>query len=627
VQWLATDVPGATPRASFAIDWAALIKGAANKMENTKRNRSLATKFLAMCAFCLVCPAIIPLPAAAAETYQITVERNVPATMRDGVILRADIYRPKAEGKFPVLLTRTPYDKQWQVEFALKAAPRGYVVIAQDTRGQFRSEGEWYPFKYESQDGYDTVEWAAALPYSNGKVGMFGGSYVGATQYLAAIAHPPHLAGICPDVTASNYHDGWTYQSGAFEQWFDESWASGFAADSMERRVNEARDVVAWSKALPLNEYPLIAKPTTVSLAPYFLDWLAHPNFDDYWKRWSIQDHYAEIQVPVFSQGAWYDIFQGGTLRNYIHLKTEAGSDAARHGQRLLVYIGGHAGGPQQKKIGAVEFGDKAPIDLDEVTLRWYDWLLKGESNGIEQEKPVKIFVMGRNEWREEADWPLARAKSTRYFLHSGGTANGVAGDGTLTVAAPATEKPDQYVYDPGDAVPTIGGPLCCSPLPTGIGPQDQRVVEARSDVLIYSTPAFATDIEVTGPISLDLYVSTSAADTDFTGKLVDVWPNGLAQNLTEGILRLRYRDSQEKPELANPGETYHITVDLWSTSNVFLAGHKLRLEVSSSNFPRFDRNLNTGEEQGRATRMVKASNVIYHDKAHPSTLIVPVVP
>jgi predicted acyl esterase len=222
-QSLAIDVPGATPRASFAIDWAALIKGAANKMENTKRNRSLATKFLAMCAFCLVCRAIIPLPAAAAETYQITVERNVPATMRDGVILRADIYRPKAEGKFPVLLTRTPYDKQWQVEFALKAVPRGYVVIAQDTRGQFRSEGEWYPFKYESQDGYDTVEWAAALPYSNGKVGMFGGSYVGATQYLAAIAHPPHLAGICPNVTASNYHDGWTYQGGAFEQWFDES--------------------------------------------------------------------------------------------------------------------------------------------------------------------------------------------------------------------------------------------------------------------------------------------------------------------------------------------------------------------------------------------------------------------
>jgi putative CocE/NonD family hydrolase len=239
----------------------------------------------------------------------------------------------------------------------------------------------------------------------------------------------------------------------------------------------------------------------------------------------------------------------------------------------------------------------------------------------------VKIFVMGKNEWREEDDWPLARAKNTKYYLHSAGAANGLSGSGALSTVAPAEEKPDQYVYDPSDAAPTIGGPLCCGALPTGIGPQDQRPAEARGDVLLYTTPAFAKDAEVTGPVSLDLYASSSAVDTDFTGMLVDVWPNGFAQNLTSGILRLRYRNSQEKPELANPGETYHITVDLWATSNVFLAGHKLRLEVSSSNFPRFDRNLNTGEEQSRATRMVKATNVIYHDKAHPSALIVPIVP
>ncbi|MGB9310599.1 MAG: CocE/NonD family hydrolase [Candidatus Acidiferrales bacterium] len=597
-------------------------------MENNKPDLSFAASVPIVSVVCLLCLAfVLPRTVAAAETYQITVERNVRVKMRDGVTLRADIYRPKAEGKFPVLLTRTPYDKQWQIEFALKAVPRGYVVIAQDTRGRYESEGDWYTFKYESQDGYDTVEWAAALPYSNGKVGMFGGSYVGATQYLAAIAHPPHLAGICPNVTASNYHDGWTYQGGAFEQWFNQSWTSGLAENTMERRVDKSGDPLTGSKLLPLLDYPILGASSSAGLAPYFLDWLAHPNFDDYWKQWSIQDHYAEIQVPVFSEGAWYDIFQGGTLHNYIHLKTEAGSDTARHGQRLLMYIGGHAGGPQQKKVGGVEFGDKAPLDLDEATLRWYDWLLKGESNGIAEEKPVKIFIMGKNEWREEDDWPLARAKSTRYYLHSGGAANGVAGDGSLSTTAPTAEKSDQYVYDPGDAVPTIGGPLCCAPLPTGIGPEDQRPAEARSDVLIYSTPAFTKDTEVTGPISLDLYVSTSAVDTDLTGKLVDVWPNGFAQNLTEGILRLRYRDSQEKPELANPGETYRITLDLWSTSDVFLAGHKLRLEVSSSNFPRFDRNLNTGEEQARATRMVKATNAIYHDKTHPSALIVPVVP
>ncbi len=570
---------------------------------------------------------ILPLAVAAVEHYDVAVERNVATKMRDGVTLRADIYRPKTEGKFPVLLVRTPYDKTGSMGFGLRGAARGYVVISQDVRGRFESEGEWYPFKHESQDGYDTIEWAAALPYSNGKVGMFGGSYVGATQFLAAIAKPPHLAGICPNVTASNYHDGWTYQGGAFEQWFNESWATGLAKNTMRRRVDAGGNAIGWTKILPLRGYPVLEGPESEGLAPYFTDWLAHPNYDDYWKQWSIEDHYAQIQVPVLSFAAWYDIFLGGSLKNFVRLKTEGGTEAAKRGQRLAVTVGGHAGGSDNPKVGAVNFGGKLPIDEDELTLRWYDWLLKGEANGVEKEKPVKIFVMGKNEWRDEDDWPLARAKNTRYFLHSSGAANGLAGSGSLSTVAPADEKPDQYVYDPNDAVPTIGGPLCCGALPTGIGPEDQRPAEARSDVLVYTTPAFAKDTEVTGPVSLDLYVSSSAVDTDFTGMLVDVWPNGFAQNLTSGILRLRYRNSQEKPELANPGETYHITVDLWSTSNVFLAGHKLRLEVSSSNFPRFDRNLNTGEEQARATRMIKATNVIFHDKAHPSALVVPVVP
>jgi putative CocE/NonD family hydrolase len=563
--------------------------------------------------------------ARAAENYEVVVERSVGAKMRDGVTLRADIYRPKAEGKFPVLLVRTPYDKTGETSFGMKGAARGYVVIAQDVRGRFSSEGEWYTFKNESQDGYDTVEWAAALPYSNGKVGMFGGSYVGATQYLAAIAKPPHLAGICPTVTASNYHDGWTYQGGAFEQWFNESWSTGLAMNTMRRRVEES-SALEGTKTLPLADYSVLEAPSAAGIAPYFKDWLAHPNYDGYWKQWSIEDHYSQIQVPVLSFGAWYDIFLGGTLRNYERLKTEAGTEAAKRGQRLVVYVGGHAGGSSNRKVGAVDFGEKLPIDEDEMTLRWYDSLLKGQASGVEHEKPVKIFVMGKNEWRDEDDWPLARAKSTRYYLHSTGGANGVAGNGTLSTVAPGEEKPDQYVYDPNDAVPTIGGPLCCGALPTGIGPQDQRPAEARADVLVFTTSAFAKDTEVTGPVTLDLYVSSSAVDTDFTGMLVDVWPNGFAQNLTSGILRMRYRNSQEKPELGNPGETYHVTVDLWATSNVFLTGHKLRLEVSSSNFPRFDRNLNTGEIQARGARMTKATNVVNHDKAHPSALIVPVV-
>jgi uncharacterized protein len=566
-------------------------------------------------------------PTGRADTvkYEVTVERGVAAKMRDGATLRADIYRPKADGKFPVLLVRTPYDKTGEMNFGLRAAARGYVVIAQDVRGRFTSEGEWYPFKNESLDGYDTVEWAAALPYSNGKVGMFGGSYVGATQYLAAIAKPPHLAGICPTVTASNYHDGWTYQGGAFEQWFNESWTSGLALDTMRRRSEKGINPLEGSKVLPLISYPVLEAPSAAGVATYFTDWLAHPNYDNYWKQISIEDHYGDIQVPIYGIGAWYDIFLGGTLRNYIRLKKEAGTEAARKGQRLEVTVGGHAGGG--RKIGAVDFGEKLEADGDAKMLDWYDWLLKGEANGFDKQKPVRIFVMGKNEWRDEDDWPLARAKNTHYYLHSSGGANGLNGNGTLNTAAPAEEKSDQYVYDPADAVPTIGGPLCCQRLPTGVGPEDQRPAEQRPDVLVYTTAAFAKDTEVTGPVSLDLYISSSAVDTDFTGKLVDVWPDGFAQNLTEGILRLRYRNSQDKPELANPGETYHIAVDLWATSNVFLAGHKLRLEVSSGNFPRFDRNLNTGEEQARATRMAKATNAIYHDKAHPSALIVPILP
>jgi uncharacterized protein len=561
------------------------------------------------------------------KSYEFTVEYDVPVKMRDGVTLRADIYKPKTNEKLPVLLTRTPYDKSrtWITPFAHMAAARGYVVIIQDVRGRFESEGEWYPFRHESNDGYDTVEWAGTLPYTNGKVGMFGGSYVGATQMLAAIAKPPHLTAICPSVTASNYHDGWTYQGGAFEQWFNESWTSGLAENTAVRRFNSLTEAMEGMNTLPLTDYRIM-KSDANGLAPYFQDWLAHPSFDDYWKQISIEDHYGQIQVPVFTEAAWYDIFLGGSLRNFVRLQTEAGAEAARKGQKLYVGTGGHAGG-WGGKIGAVDFGDKALLDPDELMLRWYDHLLKGEANGAENDKPVKIFVMGKNVWRDEETWPPTRAKSTKYFLHSHGAANGISGDGALSTAMPVTEQRDTYTYDPADPTPTIGGPLCCQALPSGTGPQDQRPAEARSDVLVFATPAFTQEFEVTGPVSADLYVSSSAVDTDFTAKLVDVWPNGFAQNLTDGILRMRYRNSQSKSELMNPGEVYHVTVDLWATSNVFLPGHKLRLEISSSDFPRFDRNLNTGEEQARGTRMVKAENVIFHDKEHPSALVLPVIP
>jgi putative CocE/NonD family hydrolase len=297
----------------------------------------------------------------------------------------------------------------------------------------------------------------------------------------------------------------------------------------------------------------------------------------------------------------------------------------ARKGQRLLVVIGGHSGGG--RKIGEVDFGpDAEQFNEGEATLEWYDFLFKGVQNRWASPKPVKIFVMGENQWRDEDDWPLARAVSTKYFLHSAGKANSLRGDGSLSTVTPAKESADQYVYDPANPAPTVGGPLCCDGGHLPPGPRDQRAVEAREDVLVYSTPVLAQDVEVTGPVSVELYAKSSAVDTDFTAKLVDVGPDGFAQNVTEGIVRARYRDSQETPSLMNPDQVYKFSIDLWATSNVFRKGHVLRLEISSSNFPRFDTNLNTGEDARLAQRSVTATNVILHDAQHPSALVLAVV-
>ncbi len=572
----------------------------------------------------------IAVASPAAALYQVTIEQNVPVRMRDGVTLRADIYRPDAPGKFPVLLERTPYNKAGEVERADKDAARGYVVIIQDCRGRYASEGEWYPFKHESQDGFDTVEWAAALPYSNGKVGMFGGSYVGATQMLAAIAHPPHLAGIFPVVTASNYHRNWTYQGGAFTQWFDESWTSGLAQNTLDRRVADETNAMRYARILPLDHYSLFPTPATMgrgglqALAPYFADWLAHPSYDNYWKQWSIEADYSRIRVPAFHTGGWYDLFLDGTLRNYMGIKAHGGTQAARDGQRLLIIVGGHAG--FGRKVGDVDFGAQSVVDPNAVMMRWYDYLLKDAHNGLAGEKPVKYFLMGRNEWREADTWPPPNAHNTPFYLHSEGKANSAAGDGSLSAKAPSTESPDRFVYDPANPVPTIGGRLCCDSVHLEPGARDQRQNETRKDVLVYTTPAFTRDFVITGPVTLTLYASSSAVDTDFTAMLVDVDPSGFARNLTGGIIRARYRNSMAQPELMTPGKIYKFTIDLWDTGNDFLAGHRLRLEVSSSNFPRFDRNLNTRESPEAGSRSVKADNTIYHDAAHPSALVLPVM-
>jgi len=603
------------------------------RMDSLSLRREISAMLKSLLHPILFASLLLPALAQTAPT-QIKAEHGVTMKTRDGVTLRADLYYPAAEGKYPTLLQRTPYNKDNTAEFARKAAARGYLVVVQDVRGRYTSDGEWYVFKHESDDGFDAVEWAASLPQSNGKVGMFGGSYVGATQMLAAIAHPPHLAGICPVVTASNYHENWTYQGGAFEQWFDESWTSGLAQDTLNRVIKENTNARVGGTVLPLNQYPVFNIPApqnaaalTSRLAPYFLDWLAHPTYDDYWKQWSIEENYDKIQVPSLTVAAWYDLFQGGSLRNYLGMKEHAGNEAARSGQRLLVAIGGHAGGGRH--IGDVDFGPAAAeFDENDVTLDWYDYLFLGKQNQFsDATKPVRIFVMGLNEWRNEESWPLKRATETRYLLESGGKANSASGDGVLAPTAGRSKPSDSYIYDPANPVPTVGGPLCCDSPHLAPGPRDQKEVEARQDVLVYSTSPLEENMEVTGPISLDLFAKASAVDTDFTAKLVDVGPDGFARNLTEGILRARFRESTKgEPKLIKPGEVYEYKIDVWSTSNVFLKGHRIRLEVSSSNFPRFDRNLNTGKDDATDAEIVKATNTVLHDAAHPSALILPVV-
>ena len=395
--------------------------------------------------------------------------------------------------------------------------------------------------------------------------------------------------------------------------------------------VEKDTNAVLGASKLPLTDYPLTfnfsdpaaAPVSTQALAPYFIDWLAHPNYDEYWKPLAIEEHYSDITVPVLSIAAWYDIFQGGSLRNYAGIKAHGGTEAARRGQHLLVTIGGHAG--VGRKIGDVDFGPAAAeYDENEITLKWYQYLFQGAQNEFSG-KPVKIFVMGANQWRAEDDWPLARAQSTKYFLHSAKSANSLRGDGSISTTAPRSEPSTTMCMTPRTRRPRLVG-RCVVTASTW---RQGRAISVRSKLVktFWSTPCphFPKIPKSPGRSALN-FAKSSAVDTDFLAKLVDVGPDGFAQNLTEGIIRGRYRNSQDKPELMNPGQIYKFVIDLWSTSNVFLKGHALRLEISSSNFPRFDRNLNTGEAQAVAQKYVSATNTVYHDAEHPSALTLPMV-
>jgi putative CocE/NonD family hydrolase len=579
------------------------------------------------------------------ESVRLTVERDIAVPMRDGVVLYADVYRPEGGGRHPVILLRTPYNKAFpRIAYLqldpMRAASRGYALVVQDTRGRYASEGVFSCFRHEVDDGYDTVEWAARAPWSDGNVGMFGASYMGATQWLAAIARPPHLKCIVPMITASDYHEGWTYQGGAFQLGFNLSWTlanlvlpnlAHFKLTPAEAAATRAELIEAVDRMcgpfehLPLKDYPTLRKHR---LADYYYDWLDHPEDDAYWRQWNIETRHAEITVPALNIGGWHDIFLGGTLRNYTGMRRHGPTPEARS-QRLIVGPWIH-GLLWPNVNGEVDYGvlsQGLALDLDGILLRWFDHWLRGIDSGMLAEPPVKLFVMGENVWRDETDWPLARGVETRFYLHSRGRANSLAGDGALGTDAPAAEPADHYLYDPRNPAPTRGGALCCWQAAVPGGGFDQRPVEERPDVLVYTTALLPEPLEVTGPVTVKLWAASSARDTDFTAKLVDVEPTGYARNLTDGIIRARYRESTSRASLLEAGRVYEYTIDLWATANVFKAGHRIRVEISSSNFPRFDRNPNTGRPLGDDAELRPATQTILHDAAHPSHVVLPVVP
>ena len=461
---------------------------------------------------------------------------------------------------------------------------------------------------------------------------------MGVTQWLAAKRTPPSLKAMVPSITASNYHDGWTYQGGAFSLFFNVSWLMitlGIARLVRERSDNPRADAELNAimstidtmrdrmDFLPLKEFPLFREG-----APYFFDWLEHPYYDDYWKKLSIEESYDKINVPALNIAGWYDIFQGGALRNYMGMKAKGSTPAARS-QRLLAGPWHHSL-PLPSLVGQVDMGFRASpvaIDLDGMQIDFFDHWLKGKKNAIDRTAPVSIYVMGLNDWREEQDWPLPDTQWQKFYLHSRGRANSAFGDGVLATEEPGNEPADSYLYNPLNPVPTNGGGLCCYANSVSGGAFDQSTIEHRADVLVYSTEPLKEDVEVTGPIRLKLYASSSAPDTDFTAKLVDVTDCGFARNLTDGILRARVRESQSDPKLITPGKVYEYNIDMWSTANLFKAGHRIRLEVSSSNFPRFDRNPNTGHDQFTDAETQPALQTVLHNRGNASHMILPIIP
>ncbi len=561
----------------------------------------------------------------------IRIENRVPMPMRDGVTLYADVYRPAEDGRYPVIVSRTPYSTE-RFPSAYAAAVyfsrRGYVYVFQDVRGRHESDGRWEPFRDDLEDGYDTIEWAAAQPWSNGKVGMEGGSYLGHVQWRAAQAQPPHLVAIFPRVASTSIYHDWITVNGGWRLAFNFGWGpvrqeSRIMQNTGPHSMAGGAEGISYDSVirhLPLNEMQGLVGRN----AQFYKDWLAHPDYDEYWQKVSVEEHFDKIAVPVHTMGGFFDIFAQGTLRGYEGVSTRGATEQARTGSHMVIGPWEHG---VSQVVGEMDWGEAAVVDTNALALRWFDFWLKGLDNGLDREPPVKVFVMGRNAWRYENEYPPARAQYRPLYLHSDGAANGSQGDGRLAWTPPTDgAETDHYRYDPRHPVPSLGGANCCG-VATISGARDQRPIEHRSDVLVYTTEFLTEDLEIIGPVKLVLHAASSAVDTDFVAKLIDVYPDGRAINVAEGILPARYRGGLSQPELMEPGEIYEMEIDLIGTANLFQTGHRIRVHLTSSHFPQFARNLNTGEPFGTGEGMTVAEQTIHHSADRPSHLMLPVIP